>query len=375
MTSYLQRLHTGYTAVRCLFEYGAKYQASVGAKTSEIARNVLFAIDCIDTSYIGWQNAQKMRQNDSRTEGERFYTDLAVKAVVVVALAALFVKGANKYLIPQLNPTLLLQKTAIPKSALDYTTEQVLETVTASWTKLTIENLTTGLFFIRTILNLQLARLTSHRLPLLNAALDAATTFKSAQYRTLEVKNSFAFLLNRIDYLFYPSRLYPKLSEFFKVPIKKVDAVFYLNTDGLSEQGIIEKIQSIYDYSQQMFHKSTWNRYWLAHTTIRDYYAGVVEPFDQAMTALYEFGLKYTISLQGTPPPAPIKVYIHHEDKIWRSFKGLDIFRWIPRFCVPGQKVPYIDRIEAVLSYPLTQFEKKLVSIQAFFEALARQNQ
>jgi hypothetical protein len=370
MTSYLPPPQTGYAAIRCAIEYGTKYLPFVGVRTAEVARNALFGFDLINTAYIGGQVVKNMREKDSYTHRERFYTDIVVKAVGVVALAVLFVIGTNKYLIPQLNLMTLLQKTAIPKTVLDYATDKSFEIVTAAWTKPLLENLTTGLFFIRTILDLYLARSTSNRFALLNASLHAAITFKAAQYRTLEIKNRFTFLLDRTPFFYYPSSIYPTLSEYFKLPIGKVDAIFHLNTDGLSEKALIGKIQSIYDYSVKMFEKSTWNRYWLTPNGVTDYYSLGIEPFDQAVRAMNNSVIRliYAISLEGGSLPAPVKVYIFHEDKIWQSFKGIDIFKWIPRFCVPGQSVVYSDRIEAILSYPLTRMEQVLTTIQSFLK-------
>jgi hypothetical protein len=367
MTSYLPAIHTGYAAARCVIEYGARIFPCVGIRTSEIACKALFAFDLIDTAYTGWQVIKSMREEGSFRESERFYTDIAVKGVGLIALAVLFVKLTNKYLIPQMNPMTLLQKTTIPKTALDYATDKTFETVTAVWTKPLLENLTTGLFSIRVILDLYLARFTSSRFALLNAALNAATTFKAAQYRTLEIKNSFTFLLNRTEHFYCSGLAYSKLSGYFEIPIKKVEAVFHLNTDGLSEQDLIGKMQSIYDYSVGMFNKSTWHRYWLTWTSVRiDYYYCVVQPFNQAVTAMEDSfirKLNYVISLKGAFPPAPFKVYISHEDRIWQSFKGIDVFKWLPRFCVPGQWVPYSERIEAELSYPLSRIEQVLTNL------------
>ncbi len=366
MATYLQ---THYAAVRCALEWGQPYLPSVGTQASTVARQFLFAMDLIDTAFTGWHVQKKLRQQDPDSPNEQFYTNLAVKAVALTALAALFVSGANRYLKPRLNPLALLQQTSIPKEALDYATENAFETVTAVWTKTSLENLTTGLFFIRTLLSLYLDP--SDRAQRLQGVLNGATALKAAQYRTLEIKNSRAFLFEYTNYSYNVSRSFPNLSKYFSVPVKKVEAIFHLNTEGLSEQRLIDSIQSIYDYSMEMFEKSDWIRYWVGGGQVRDYFEGLLPPLDQGIRAiddtLFQFKLVYQITLNGNPPPAPVQVRILHEDTVWQSFKGIDIFKWIPQFCLPGKKVSYSEWVEADLDLPLTRLDHYMINLRQFF--------
>ncbi len=374
MANFVNTFQTGYAAVRCALEWGQQHLPSAGTKTSVIARQALFATDVMDTAFTGWRVQKEMRKNDS-SPNEQFYINCAIKAVALIALAALFVKGTNRYLIPQLNPLSLLQQTSIPKHSIDCGAKEVLETVTAIWTKTTLENLTTGLFFIRTVLDIYLAR--SDRQHVVRGLLNGATVFKAAQYRTLEVKSTTAFLLQRTNYSYYPSQLYPKLSEYFKVPVKKVEAIFHLNTQGLTESGLVESIQSIYDYSTKMFDKSVWGRHWLSKTAYRDYYTRVLTPFDEAQRSLDDlanFKLVYQVKIVGNPPPAPVQVRVLHEDKVWQSFKGIDIFKWIPQFCVPGQRVNHSEWIEAKLDYPLSRLDRFMINAKWFVSKLFQKN-
>lgn len=364
---------TGYVAVRCGLEWGQHYLPSAGTKASVLARQALLVCDVIDTVLTGQRVKDKMRQSDHSSTDEQFYTNCVVKAVALVALAVLFVKGTNRYLTPKLNPLTLLQQTSIPKHAIDNAGQQVLERVTAAWTKTTLENLTTGLFFIRTLLDLYLAH--SDRQHVVRGLLNGATTFKAAQYRTLEVKSVRNFLLQHTSYSYYPSQLYPTLSKYFDLPVKKVEVIFHVNAQGQTESSLVKSIQSIYDYSTQMFEKSVWGRHWLSRTVYRDYYAGVIRPFDQAlhsMDDLTNLKLVYKLKLEGSPPPSPIQVRILHVDKVWQSFKGIDIFRWIPRFCIPGQRIEYSDWIEAKLEYPLSHADHFMVNAKWFLSQLLK---
>jgi hypothetical protein len=295
----------------------------------------------------------------------------------LVALAAVFVKGANKLLLPKLNPLELLKNTKIPKEVLEFKPEGSLSYLTAKWTKLPLENLVTGLFFIRTILDLYLARLTSARRPLFHALVHAGTLFKTAQYRTLEISHTFSFLLQRIDYTLNGTLFYPEMNrKFFGVPIKKVEANFHLNVEGLSQQALIDKIQQIYDYSTGMFENSFWIRYWKSGTTITEYLLKVIKPFDEGFTAftnVFNFDkLNYTLHLKGTPPPVPVEVRVLHEDNLWQIFKGIDVLQWIPRFWIPAQTVPYSAWVDVELNLPPTRTDHYLAKVMDFLDKVGK---
>ena len=371
MNSTLNVLQTGYAITRCALAYGKAHLPHFGHAISLVARQALFTFDVLDTTYVAWQIQNKLYKDKKPADNKRFYIDLAIKSIALVALGALFVKGANKLLLPKLNPTDLLQSTKIPAQTLQYVAEESLEHITAVWTKPLLENLVTGLFFTRTILDLYLAYLTAAKQPLINALFHTATLFKAAHYRTLEIRHSFSYLFHTIDYDYTLDPIYTELSEkYFSLPIKKVEAIFHLNISGLSRENLIEKIQSIYDYSTNMFEKSDWDRNWISRKSEREYYDQIIIPADQGFRAfadsLANYKLEYTATLEGILPPAPVTVRLLHEDTIWQPFKGIYIFQWIPRLWIPAQKVPYSAWINVDLTLPLSRADRYITNTKWF---------
>ncbi len=378
MSSHLNVIQTGCAIARCSLAYGEAYLPHFGHYVSKIARQTLFAFDVIETGYVAHQIRKKLYEREYPRDTLRFHIDLAVKGVALLALAALFVKGVNKVMIPKLNPLELLQSTKIPREVLELNAEGSLSHLTAKWTKLPLENLVTGLLFTRTILDLYLAYLTSARRPLFNALVHAGTLFKTSHYATLEISHTFSFLLQRINYMCNRTQSFSELNKkFFNVPVQKIEANFYLNIGGLSKQELIDKTQEIYVYSVGMFNNSFWARYWTHGRTHSEYLLNVVHPQDEGFKAYIDFfniysHLKYAISIKGTPPPVPVEVRVFHQDNIWQSFKGIDVLQWIPRFWIPAQTVPYSEWIDAELNLPPSPMDNHVAKITTILNAFLR---
>ncbi|MFS8563060.1 MAG: hypothetical protein LVR00_01490 [Rhabdochlamydiaceae bacterium] len=222
---------------------------------------------------MAWKIRKELLEREGTEDKTPFYIDLAVKSVALIALGFLFVKGANRLLVPNVNLMDLLSKTAIPKNTIQVIAEESMDNLVAFWAKPFLENLNTGLFFIRTILDVYLAYITKQSTQkdktaryqlLLNALIHAVTTCKTAQYRTIHIKHTFDYLFQEISYYNNVEPIYRELSEkYFAVPIKKVETTFEVNTSGLTTEALIRKIESIYDYSINIFEESRWYRYFL----------------------------------------------------------------------------------------------------------------
>jgi hypothetical protein len=367
MSSYLDWIQGTYSIARCALAYGQAYLADydVNYKVSEIARGLLFTCDVANTAYLGWKVHHKYQRKSPNNNQARFNTDFTVNMALIASAGAVFVFAMNRLLIPKINPIGLLEKTQIPPALLNSTTPQ-LDQITAYWTKTTLENLTTGLFFVHTVLDLCHAYLSSSSLSLINAAIHAMTLWKVAQFRTLAVKHSYDFLGQRINCLLHvePGLFHDLTMKYFFLPVKKVESVFYLNTEGLSESSLIQKIQAIYDYSTNMFDKSIWSRYWGQGAVQYNYFTRIMAFADQQMQSWREFyswntKLIYKVELQGNMPPVPVEVKILHEDTLSKPFTGIEVFSWIPRFWIPEQKVPYSAWVNSELTAPLPPILQK----------------
>jgi hypothetical protein len=364
MSHRLTQIQTGYALVRCALAYGESFFPShLSHKVSQLARNLLFACDVIDTAYVGWKIKEHVVEEE--TPQKMTLSSLFNAALLIGIGAPLFVIGTNRLLMPSINLTDLLKSAQIPRETLEVIAGQSIDHMTAIWTKTTVENLTCGLFFVRTILDLILAYLKSDRLPLFHAAIHALTTMKAAQYKTLAIKHNFDFLFQRIESLVVLDGKYDD----FGASVKKVKAIFYLNTEGLSKPAIVSKIEEVYNYSSKMFENSTWYRNWsqyITHSTY-SYYERVVRNPDQGHQASTEFvdlfRLLYQITLKGSLPPTPLSVRVLHECEIWKPFKGIEVFRLIPRFAIPGQKIPFSSWVEAKLTTPLTRWDTILSEV------------
>jgi|GEM_PF-1521082 len=358
MSSYLNWIQGSYSIARCALAYGQAYLADhdVNYKVSEIARGLLFTCDVANTAYLGWKVQNECHSNRRRNDNARFYTDLAVNTALVAGAGAFFVFAMNRFLIPKTDVLELLKKTSIPAAVLGNSPTGQLDHFTAFWTKTTVENLTTGLFFVHTVLDLCYAYLTSSTLSLFNAAIHAMTLWQVAQFRTLALKHTYDYLGQRFD-MFVRAESEFSLKYFF-VPFKKVVSIFYLNTEGLSESSLIHKIHAVYDYSLNMFDQSTWSRFWMQGAFQYNYHDLVIKFIDQQMQSWRNFyswntKLMYKVELKGNMPPLPVEIKILHEDILWKPFIGIEVFSWIPRFCIPGQRVPYSAWVNSQLTAPL----------------------
>ncbi len=264
MSHIIDKLQTVYAFARCGLTYAQEKPLSdLGHQVSQVAKQALFALYVIDTMYVGWQIQKELQKHENPLNKKRFYTNLAVKSALLMGVAALFVTTIQKIVVPKLDLTNLLESTKIPKNTLTFIANESLDAFTATWTKTRLENLISGLFFIRTILDVYLAYLTSTKQPLVNALMHGAAFFRTCLYKTIEIKHNFSYLFQTIDYTHNIDPIYSELSEkFFAVPIKKVEAIFHINSYGLSKEDLISKFQQVYDYSSTMFHNSIWDRDW-----------------------------------------------------------------------------------------------------------------
>jgi len=364
---------TGYALARCALAYGKSYipYSHLNHKVTEFFQRLLLTCDALSMAYAGWQIHKTLPEHKKR-EGIRFYIDLAVNTALLAGVSALFVMAMNRLVVPTTSLTDLLKSTKIPQKTLEVIADESMDHVKAVWTKPLMENLTTGLLFMRTLMDLGLAHLTGKPLHRLHAAIYALTTLKTAQYQTLAIHHSFDDLFHQFSYSAMYSQKYAEFTDYFAVPIKKVEAIFYLNVEGLSESALSDKIQAIYDYSSKMFHKSFWDREWKAprisyFSSPAEYYDRVIRNPNQAMDAynnlFRRFNLKYTATLAGDPPPVPVALRLFHEHTLWQPFLGIDITEWIPRFMVPAQEIPYAAWIDAELITPITSLDKNVSSI------------
>lgn len=361
---------TGYTLARCALAYGKSYipYSHLNHKVTALAQGLLLTCDAFNVAYAGWQINEALPNHKKRDEA-RSFVDMAVNMALLAGVGALFVMGMNRYLVPTTSLTDLLKSTTIPQKTLEVIADTSTDHVTAVWTKTLMENLTTGLFFMRTAMDLGLAYLTRQPGHLFHAAIHAMTTWKTAQYCTLAIHHSFDNLLEHVDYSFIASKQYADLiGDYLSDSVKKVEAVFYLNVEGLSPAALIDKIQAIYDYSSKMFHKSLWKNAWenrIGSASFLQLYTNP-EAIDPSKNPLRTFGLNYKITLAGDPSPAPVDLRIFHEDTIWQHFQWFDVFQWIPRFMVPDQKIPYAAWTDVKLTVPLTRSDTFLTKVYSF---------
>jgi hypothetical protein len=361
---------TGYALARCALAYGQAYIpfSDLSHKVTKLVKELLLTCDALNVAYAGWQLHEALPK-DKKSDKTRSFVDMAVNMALLAGVGALFVMGVNRYLVPTTSLTDLLKSTTIPQKTLEVIADQSTDHVTAVWTKTLTENLTTGLFFMRTTLDLGLAYLTRQPRYLFHAAIHAMTTWKTAQYCTLAIHHSFDHLLEHVDYSSKASKKYAGLiADYLEDSVKKVEAIFYINVEGLSPSALIDKIQAVYDYSSKMFHKSVWKNAWedwIGSTSFLQLYTNP-ESIDTSKNLLRTFGLNYKITLAGDPPPVPVDLRIFHEDTIWRPFQWFDIFQWIPRFMSPDQKIPYADWTDAKLTVPLTRAENFLSKVYSF---------
>jgi hypothetical protein len=368
---------TGYALARCAFSFGKSYipYSHLSHKVTALAQGLLLTCDTFNVAYAGWQINEEWQKKQAlphpkKRDEVRSFVDWTVNMALLAGVGALFVMGVNRYLVPTTSLPDLLKSTTIPQKTLEVIADQSTDHVTAVWTKTLMENLTTGLFFMRTTLDLGLAYLTRQPRHLFHAAIHAMTTCKTAQYCTLAIHHSFDNLLQHVDSSFISSKQYANLiGNYLSDSVKKVEAVFYINVEGLSPSALSDKIQAVYDYSSKMFHKSVWKNAWenrIGSSSFLQLYTNP-ESIDPSENLLRTFGLNYKVTLAGDPPPAPVNLRIFHEDTIWQPFQRFDIFQWIPRFSTPSQKIPFADWTDAKLTVPLTSADTFLTKVYSFF--------
>lgn len=373
--SHFNQIQTGYALVRCALAYGERFLPShLSHKVIQLTKSLLFGCDLIDAAYVGWKIQAHLYRQKLPENKIRYWIDQTVNAALLMGVGALFVIGMNRLLVPSINLTDLIKSSKIPQRTVDVVAKESIDHLTAVWTKTTLENLTCGLFFIRTILDLVLSYLKSDRLPLFHAAIHAVTTWKVAQYKTLAIQHSFDHLLQQVKYFVMTDGKYDDLTlKYFLVPVKKVEATFYLNTEGLTKPALIEKIDEIYDYSSKMFHESSWYRNWSKTT---NYFERILRNGDQGDQAIQEFfgrwQLIYQITLKGNLSPTPLTIRVFHEDNLWIPFKGIEVFRLIPRFATPAQKILFSSWVDAELTIPLTRWDTILAKVYHFFNEAAK---
>jgi len=371
---------TGYALARCAFAYGKStlLHTDRNHKVTELVQRLVLICDALNVAYGGWQihdalSVQK-KSSEARTtpiqkksDDVRSFVDMSVNLAVLAGIGALFVMAMNRLLVPTTSLTDLLKSTKIPQKTLEAIADQSTDHVKAVWTKSLTENLATVLVFMRTVIDLGLVYLTKQRRHLFHAAIDATTTLKTAQYSTLAIHHSFDNLLEEIDFSFIASKENADLiGDYLYDSVKKAEAVFYLNVEGLSPSALSDKIQAIYDYSSKMFHKSLWKNGWESSLGSSSFLHLYPNP-DGSKNHLRTFGLDYKITLRGEPPPTPVTLRIFHQDTLWQPFAWIDVSQWIPRFMTPDQKIPYADWTDAKLVVPLTPDDTSLTKLYKYF--------
>ncbi len=362
---------TGYTLSRCILAYGQPYipGSHLNHNLTRLVQELLLTCDILNTMYIGWQ-IQKGWNTENKKDRTQFYVDLAVNTALLATVGAVFVIAMNWYLVPINSLPELLKSANTAEKRTKAIADLSIDHITMVWTKPMLENLTTGLFFMCTFMDLQLAYLTSQRRHFFYAIIHAMTTWKTAQYRTLAIHHSFGQLSNYFKNMKSVKKSQGHLQEDpFNTTIKKVEAIFYLNVEGLSLADLSNKIQAIYNYSSNMFSNSKWERHWHGFT---GYFDRLFPSRDQGMDAYKNMWgrlkLIYTVNLQvKSPPPAPLALRIFHEDTIWMPFRGVEVFQWIPQFWIPGQKTLYATWIDADLILPLTRLDAFIIRVQQQF--------
>ncbi len=218
-------------------------------KTSGKVQKFILALDAVATCFNGWQvyNAYKKKNRiEHILQPKMFYGKVAVSGLALLGVAACVIKGTNHAFAPKIDLSAL-----IPSEAAGH--------LTACWKRPLLNDLVRGLFFVRIVLNLGLAKLGAEpSQSILNSILMGASLAKMSWTPWIQITRT---SLKPFETMNFNVTEGGSLED-FKNAVSELKSTFYLKTTSQDTSDLTSKIKSVYEYSSNIFHNSSWSRFW-----------------------------------------------------------------------------------------------------------------
>jgi hypothetical protein len=222
-------------------------------KVATTVQGLTLVADTVDTCYTGYGLVQLFQSADPNKKDKK---KGAMVAMAFAAVGAFSIQQVGSYWASQINLNTLVKETSF----------------TASWTKPRFNTIICVLLATRIILNVGRACLSSKpQWTSLMAASQVATLFKTSQIHGLE--------LTRVDQNPFETMQYTIEEggplEAFQNAAKELKVIFNLRVTHFDPSALKQAVQSVHNYSNEMFTGSTWSRFWIEklgnHTTQTNY--------------------------------------------------------------------------------------------------------